>query len=123
MKLLLFISLLTLPTMLLGQEVIPPADYVKKIESSKEPQLIDVRTPDEYKEGHIKDFVNIDFFGSDFETQIKELDKGKPIFLYCRSGNRSQQSQELLIKLGHKDVTDLKGGIDAWMEAGYELEK
>ncbi|MCB9053053.1 MAG: rhodanese-like domain-containing protein [Lewinellaceae bacterium] len=78
-------------------------------------QLIDVRTPEEYNEGHIEGAVNIDFYADDFEQQLQQkLDKGKPVLLYCRSGSRSAQSAEQMKALGFKEMYDLKGGFMAW---------
>ena len=51
--------------------------------------IVDVRTPAEFREGHIAGAVNMDFFGASFDSQILTLPKDKPILLYCRSGNRS----------------------------------
>lgn len=123
MKQLLMILLFMTPYFVVGQEILRPADYFKKIGESEKPQLVDVRTPDEYKEGHIKDFINIDYFGSDFQNEIMELDKERPVFLYCGTGTRSEQTQAALSKMGYDSVTDLKGGFEAWKGAGYPLEK
>ncbi|MDE6368037.1 MAG: rhodanese-like domain-containing protein, partial [Muribaculaceae bacterium] len=53
-------------------------------------QTLDVRTPDEFSEGHIKDAININVFDDDFlDEATKELDKSRPVAVYCRSGKRS----------------------------------
>lgn len=79
--------------------------------SNKKVQLIDVRTPDEYNSGHIKDAKNIDFFSAKFDVEFNKLDKEKPMYIYCRSGSRSRQSANKLIEMGFKEIYDLKGGI------------
>ncbi len=77
--------------------------------------LIDVRTPEEYAEGAIKGSVNIDFFNQQaFIKQISSLDKNKPVYLYCRSGNRSMKAARQLVSLGFEKVYDLAGGYMAW---------
>ncbi|MFV0572277.1 MAG: rhodanese-like domain-containing protein [Xanthomarina gelatinilytica] len=55
-------------------------------------QIIDVRTPEEFQEGHIEGALNIDFYSEDFEKEFHKLDKEQPVYLYCRSGYRSNQS-------------------------------
>ncbi|MGS2725024.1 rhodanese-like domain-containing protein [Psychroserpens sp. BH13MA-6] len=83
--------------------------------SSKNITLIDVRTPREYLSGHIKNAVNIDYFDtSNFIKAIKGYDKEQPIFIYCRSGNRSQKAAKKLDSIGFKNIFDLKGGYMNW---------
>lgn len=79
--------------------------------SNKKVQLIDVRTPEEYKSGHIKDAINIDFFSGKFNVEFNKLDKEKPVYIYCRSGSRSRQTANKLAAMGFKEIYDLKGGI------------
>ncbi|GGG51281.1 rhodanese-like domain-containing protein [Bizionia arctica] len=74
-------------------------------------QLIDVRTPEEFQEGHIEGAINIDFFSEDFENQFKELDKEQPVYVYCRSGARSKKSALKLSEMGFLKIYDLEGGI------------
>ena len=94
-------------------KVLAPSDFKKQIES-KSVQLIDVRTPSEFKSGHIKGAKNIDFFSIKFSSEINKLHKEKPVYLYCRSGNRSKQASNKLAKLGFSDIYDLKGGFFNW---------
>ena len=78
-------------------------------------QLVDVRTPEEYQAGFIKDAVNIDFFDeANFTTKFEKFDKDKPIYVYCRSGNRSQKAAAKLVAMGFKEIYDLKGGYMNW---------
>lgn len=77
-------------------------------------QLIDVRTPAEFQEGHIPNAENIDYYSSDFIAEIQNLDKNKPVYVYCKSGGRSSDAAEILHENGFKEVYDLKGGITAW---------
>lgn len=74
-------------------------------------QLLDVRTPQEYAEGHIAGAVNIDVQADDFQQLAeKELSKDSTILVYCRSGRRSLDAAEILTRLGYR-VVNLKGGI------------
>jgi len=86
-------------------------------------QLVDVRTPNEFKSGHIKGSVNMNYYDQDFSTQIGKLDKSKPIYVYCRSGVRSKYSSEILKKLGFKKIYNLKGGILNWNTNKFPLKK
>jgi len=87
-------------------------------------QLIDVRTPSEYTEGHITKSTLIDWKDQEqFQLAVKKLDKNKPVYLYCRSGRRSTDAGNYLIKQGFKQVFNLEGGIQAWQASGKTVEK
>ncbi len=87
----------------------------KEAISTKSVQLIDVRTKLEYKSGHIENAVNIDFFDrANFNENFAGFDREQPIYLYCRSGNRSQRTAKKLLEIGFKKIYDLKGGYKAW---------
>lgn len=78
-------------------------------------QLIDVRTANEYSSGHIAKAQNIDYFKtSEFTTKVNKLDKDTPVYLYCRSGNRSQRAAAKLDSLGFKIIFDLEDGYNNW---------
>lgn len=84
-------------------------------------QLLDVRTPLEYAEGHIAGALNINVQSDDFQQMAeKELSKDSTILVYCRSGRRSMNAAEILTKLGYK-VINLKGGIIEWREDGLPV--
>ena len=81
----------------------------------KDVVLIDVRTPEEYAQGAIEGAKNVDCFNQqDFIKEISALDKHEPVYLYCRSGNRSMEAARQLISLGFDKVYDLAGGYMAW---------
>ena len=90
--------------------VLNAEEFRSKVEGKKV-QLIDVRTPNEFKSGHIKGAKNIDFFSRNFINAIEQLDKQKAVYLYCRSGGRSRQASKRLMSLGFQEIYDLKGGI------------
>ncbi len=78
-------------------------------------QLVDVRTSREFKSGHIKGARNIDYFQqSTFKAACSKMDKDKPLYLYCQSGNRSQKAARKLIAFGFDCVYDLRGGYNMW---------
>ncbi|WP_378177314.1 rhodanese-like domain-containing protein [Aquimarina sp. SS2-1] len=86
-------------------------------------QLIDVRTPNEYAEGHIEGAINIDFSDENFETLISEVDKSKPVAVYCGRGGRSNKCSSYMKKAGFTKIYDLDGGITEWKYKGKDLVK
>lgn len=92
--------------------------------SKKNVQLIDVRTPVEFKKGHLKNAKLINFFDKDFKSEIlKKIDKNKPVYVYCKSGGRSAKAAKIYKAAGFKKVFNLLGGFNAWSASGLEIEK
>lgn len=86
-------------------------------------QLLDVRTPEEYNEGHIAGATLVDVNDSTFvDKALAVLDKQRPVAVYCRSGRRSARAASLLAEQGFR-VTNLGGGVIAWQDAGKTLVK
>lgn len=97
---------------------------VELIDKESNLQIVDVRTPGEYAEGHIANSTNIDIYDFEvFENEINKLSKEKPVFVYCRSGGRSADAVSQLLELGFEEVYDLDGGITKWMNAGLQTVK
>lgn len=95
-------------------------------ESSSEPMvapnvIIDVRTPEEFAEGHIEGAVNIDISSNTFGEQIAALDMTDSYGVYCRSGNRSAQAVARMEEAGFTDVHDLGGLKDAAKALGLDI--
>lgn len=86
--------------------------FAREIER-EEVQLVDVRTAEEFAEGHIPGAVNMDVNGVEFDAQIATLDTERPVALYCRSGRRSKVAAEKVAKAGF-EVVELDGGILSW---------
>ena len=89
--------------------------------------LVDVRTAEEYAEGHLPGAINVDVKQPDFSNRatqaIKESgNQDSPVAVYCLRGSRSMKAATLLAKEG-KEVYNLAGGITAWKEAGMPVEK
>lgn len=82
--------------------------------------LIDVRTPEEYAEGHIRGAVNIDVKADDFDESIKDLEGN--VAVYCRGGKRSLDAAVKLAGNGCR-VYNLEGGIKEWKEMGFPVEQ
>lgn len=91
----------------------PPADLI----------ILDVRTPQEFREGHLAGAQNLDFFGPGFERAAEALPRDAPLLLYCRSGRRSQAAAEALKKAGHLRVLHMEAGLAGWKKAGLPLTK
>ena len=89
----------------------PPDDLV----------VLDVRTPEEFAEGHLEGAVLVDFYAADFAEQLAALDTDVPYLVYCRSGNRSGQALGVMEQLGFASAVDVDGGIIAWADAGLPV--
>jgi len=85
--------------------------------------ILDVRTPEEFAEGHLAGAVNIDFKGADFAAKVGELDPAKPYLVHCRSGARSGASLPVLEALNFTELYHLNTGYLGWTEAGKPVEK
>jgi rhodanese-related sulfurtransferase len=87
------------------------------LKTDKNVVVLDVRTPAEFRTGHLKNAVNVDYTAPDFEQQLAKLDKAKPYLLHCAVGGRSTKALPVLQKLGFRDVRHLDGGLQAWQSA------
>ena len=92
---------------------------------SKEPNavILDVRTAEEYKSGHIPKSVNIDIKSPDFAKKIESLDKNKTYLVHCAGGGRGKMACQKLAELSIPALYNLDGGIRAWEKAGKPVEK
>ncbi|WP_018467904.1 rhodanese-like domain-containing protein [Calidithermus timidus] len=96
---------------------------VQELQAASEPNriVLDVREPYEYAEGHVPGAILLPL--GQVATQAAQLPKDAPVYVICRSGNRSAQASRTLVELGFKDVRNVQGGILAWQSAGYALER
>jgi phage shock protein E len=83
--------------------------------------ILDVRTPEEFAQGHIAGSINIDVSNSNFIPEVSKLDKTKTYAVYCRSGNRSEVATAEMEKLGFTSLYNMTGGAIDWSAAGYPL--
>ncbi len=105
---------------------ISPEEAYRLIQENRgNPDLIvvDIRTPQEYRTGHIENAVNINFYDPDFKQKLNELDKDKTYLVYCRTGQRSGLAMPVFRELGFREVYEIDGGIVAWIDAGYRIVK
>ncbi|TCZ74850.1 thioredoxin [Flaviaesturariibacter aridisoli] len=95
-----------------------PNDFAKKVFETPAALLLDVRTPEEFGKGHLKDARNINWNGGAFEQGVASISKNTPLFVYCLGGGRSAAATARLRSLGYTQVYELDGGIMNWRKAG-----
>jgi rhodanese-related sulfurtransferase len=89
----------------------------KQLIDNKEVVVLDVRTPEEYQDGHIPNAILIPL--QELENKLNELDKEEPYLVVCRSGNRSTQASEILTSNSFAKIYNMTGGMNNWT---YEIE-
>lgn len=87
------------------------------IENNNAVVVLDIRTPEEFAQGHIEGAVNIDYRQSDFANQLAQLDKNQPYLLHCHSGGRSTKALKVINELGFTNVAHMRAGIQGWRAA------
>ena len=102
-------------------ETLEPLEFSELMSYDFHAIVLDVRTPEEYREGHIEGAVNMDFYADGFEKQLEKLDKEKSYFVYCTVGGRSSSAAKMMHDKGFQKVHDLSGGIEAWENSGLPI--
>lgn len=87
-----------------------PQEFIAKIKTTKDTQLLDVRTPQEWEAGKIASSNCINIGDATFKQQIEKLNKNKPVFVYCAVGGRSSKAALILQQAGFKYIYNLTGG-------------
>ncbi len=85
--------------------------------------ILDVRTPEEFAEGHIDGAVNLDIQSRDFEKGLRTLDRKKSYLVYCRTGNRSRQATIAMEALGFRSILHMNEGIVKWKQQNLPLAR
>ena len=98
-------------------------DELKEFRKSNNGILLDVRTPGEIDNGFIEGAIFSNYYDSNFENTIKDFPKDKEIYIYCRSGNRSNKAASVFVKNGFTNVYNLKGGFKAWVNGNNKVVK
>lgn len=96
--------------------IVTSEKFINKYKQNHTAVLIDVRTPEEYHKGYIDGALNFDIHSKSFKNDVSNIDTTKTIFLYCRSGKRSNSAAHILNDLGFKKIYDLKGGYMAYKQ-------
>ena len=99
------------------------AELIDKHDEESEFVILDIRTPGEFKSGHLAESVLIDFYSQTFAENLSRLNKEKTYLIYCRSGNRSSKSLEILKKLKFQKVYHMASGIRSWQSEGFPVVK
>jgi len=119
---LLPLTLTTLVSFNAFSQSLTTADFEKGI-ASKNIQILDVRTTEEYKSGHIAHTLQADWNNQDqFRSRAQHMDKTKPVYVYCASGGRSKQAAQWFRSNGYSEVFELTGGFIQWKGDGKPVE-
>lgn len=104
-------------------DTLAPQAFIKQAKADTTAIILDVRTPEEYKEEHLAGAQQLDFLNSEaFDAGIKQLDNTHTYYVYCRSGKRSHNACIKMKKQGLK-VFDMEGGILNWKKLGMPTTK
>jgi rhodanese-related sulfurtransferase len=85
--------------------------------------ILDIRTPAEFKAGHIEGATRIDYYSKEFLNQMQALDKNKTYLIYCRSANRTTRTLYLIKDMGFEAVYNMGQGIRGWLQNGFPVVK
>lgn len=109
------------PTTPISPGIISPETYVSAfVDANRDHFLLDVRTPEEFDEGHIAGAVNIPV--QILDQYLSSVPQDRDVVLYCRTGNRSQVAMEILNQAGYQNVYDIEGGTVNWVAQNRPLE-
>jgi phage shock protein E len=94
------------------------------LEANPQTVVLDVRTPEEYRMGHIKKAQNINLYDAKFVNKLAALDRSKPYVVHCAAGltnGRSRKAVALMDSLGFKHIYHLNGGFNGWKQAEWPV--
>lgn len=97
-------------------------DLIIKNKENSNFVIIDVRTPQEYTDGHIENALNLDYYSENFRDELNELNKERIYLIYCASGNRSSRASSIMEELTFREVYNMLGGITQWKAEGYPVQ-
>jgi rhodanese-related sulfurtransferase len=119
---LILAGVIALPRLQQGQAGLPMEVTVEQAHQLREDGafVLDVRQPDEWAATHIPGATLIPL--DQLETRLSEVPKDQQVLVYCRSGNRSKEGRDILLKAGFDQVTSMAGGIKEWTAAEYPTE-
>lgn len=102
-------------------QVLKPQKFIAQAQADSSAVLLDVRTPQEYAEGHLEGARLLDYLNTEaFDEGVKQLDKQHTYYIYCRSGRRSNGAAQKMKKQGFR-VFDMQGGIKNWLQQGLPV--
>ncbi len=112
-----FISLISCND--ISSQRVSAEDFYTKLIDDNSSIIIDVRTPEEFSKGHLRNALNINWFDENFESQVEILSRERPVFIYCLSGGRSAKALDKISEMGFKNSYELNGGILEWRKNNY----
>ena len=104
-----------------ARQIVPeegPEDLARRLEAKEPVVVVDVRDPDEYRDGHLEAATNISRGFLEFRIGSVAADQGTPVVLYCQTGLRSLLASKALVELGYQNVVNLQGGYQKWAQSG-----
>ncbi|MFC1903625.1 rhodanese-like domain-containing protein [Chloroflexota bacterium] len=106
-------------------DVTPPVAYalIRENTDNQNFVIIDVRTPEEYAEGHIEEAVNLDYSSEAFEGELDKLDRDKTYLICCQTGRRSRVALNIMEDLDFSEVYHIDDGIVEWEKLGFPVVK
>ncbi len=103
-------------------ERVNPKEYAERMDSIKV-QLVDIRTQEEFNEGHIENADNMNVLDSSFVKQITKYQKDIPVYVYCTAGGKRSQDAAKILKENGYNVVNLDGGLVEWTKRGNKVVK
>ena len=104
-----------------GQQDLIASEFQTAMSAESDAQILDVRTIDEFQDGHIEGAINADVNSAAFQQIASDLNKDKTVFVYCLSGARSASAAGMLKEMGFKSIVNLTGGMLAWRSANLPV--
>lgn len=107
-------------------QMLEPKDALSRIRDSKgsgQFVILDVRTSDEFRGGHIGNAINIDYLGTGFKERLNKFDKGKAYLVYCHSGRRSGAVARTMKSLGFTSISRISGDMVRWQSMGLPVAR
>jgi rhodanese-related sulfurtransferase len=86
-------------------------------------RVIDVRTPEEFGQGHLENAVNIDFFAPNFRERLDTLERDRTYVVYCKKGARGAKAMDLMRQAGFSRVYNVSGGYENWSSRGLPVQR
>ncbi|MDO4762872.1 MAG: thioredoxin domain-containing protein [Flavobacteriaceae bacterium] len=117
-KQILFLLFFTLMLSCNGQDAqhkkLNAREFQNEVKETQNALVVDVRTPEEFENGHLDGALNVDWRNQNFEEKILKVDKNQPVFVYCMSGRRSAKAIAKMKELGFSNIVEMSGGMIAW---------
>ena len=93
-------------------------ELISKNKESDDFLIIDVSTPQEFKDLHLEGAINVNLLSRFFKTRLDVMDKSRAYIVYCKVGGRSKIAQKLMVQFGFQTVQNIIGGTLLWEEEG-----